>query len=92
MTFSILTLSINGLFATLGIKTFGINDTQHNSASTIMLIVIMLNVALYLFYVESRCAECCYAECRCADVIILSVVAPSPGAMIIKLYTAVTYE
>ncbi len=43
-TFSIKTLSINGLFAALSIMTFSINDTQHNST----LSVIMLNVAFYL--------------------------------------------
>ncbi len=40
MTFSIKTLSIKGLFATLGIMTFSINDTQYNST-----LVFMLNVA-----------------------------------------------
>ncbi len=31
MAFSIMAFSIKGLFATLGITTFSINDTQHNS-------------------------------------------------------------
>ncbi len=43
-TFSIKTLGIKGLFATLSITTFSINDTQHKST----LSVIMLNVAIYL--------------------------------------------
>ncbi len=43
MTLSIKTLSKKGLFVTLSITTFSINDTQHNSA----LSVIMLNVAFY---------------------------------------------
>ncbi len=41
---SIKTLSMKGLFGTLSIMTFSINDTQHNST----LNVIMLNVAFYL--------------------------------------------
>jgi hypothetical protein len=48
MTFSIMTLNIKGLFATFSIMTFSINDTQHNSISTIMPSFIMLNVAFYL--------------------------------------------
>jgi hypothetical protein len=44
MTFTIKTLSIKGLFVTLSITTFSLNDTQHNST----LSVIMLNVAFYL--------------------------------------------
>jgi hypothetical protein len=43
-TFSTKTLSVKGLFATLSIMTFSINDTQHYSTPSI----IMLNVTFYL--------------------------------------------
>ncbi len=39
-------LSINGLFGHLARTTFGINNTQHNSTSAIMLCVVMLNVVI----------------------------------------------
>jgi hypothetical protein len=42
-TLSIKTLSIKGLFATLSTATFSINDSQHNSP----LSVLMLNVTFY---------------------------------------------
>jgi hypothetical protein len=42
-TYSIMTLSVKGLFATPSIMTFSINETQHNST----LCAIMLNVAFY---------------------------------------------
>jgi hypothetical protein len=47
-TFSKMPLYIKGLFVTLSITIFRINDTQHNSTSTIMLIVFRLNVAFCL--------------------------------------------
>jgi hypothetical protein len=61
-TFSIMRLSIKGLFVTLNIS-----DTQHkwDSAlicSAIMLNVIMLSVAFYYHH-----AECHYDKCRCAE-------------------------
>ena len=43
-SFRLMTLSIKGLFATLSIMAFSINDTQHNST----LGVIMLNVSFCL--------------------------------------------
>ncbi len=43
-TLSITTLTIKGLFVTLSITTFSINDTQHNST----LSFIVLNVAFDL--------------------------------------------
>ncbi len=46
MPFSILTLSIKGLFKTLGM-TLGKNDTQNNNT------VIMLIIAFYLFVILS---------------------------------------
>ncbi len=48
--------------------TFSINDTQHNSTSTITLSVIMLNVAFYLCrYAEFSYAECLIFLCRYAE-------------------------
>ncbi len=38
------TFSIKGLFGTLGITTFSINDTEHNSTSVTTLSAIILNV------------------------------------------------
>jgi hypothetical protein len=38
------TFSIKGLFGTLGITTFSISDTQHNSTSVTTLRAIILNV------------------------------------------------
>ncbi len=48
-TFSITTFSIKGLFVTLSIMTFCIHDTQHNSTRALMLSVIVMNVAFYLW-------------------------------------------
>jgi hypothetical protein len=45
-TFNIMTLSIK-FFAILNITTFSKNDSQQNSTSTIMMNVIVLNVAFY---------------------------------------------
>ncbi len=61
-TFSIMRLSIKGLFVTLNIS-----DSQHkwDSAlicSAVMLNVVMLSVAFYYHH-----AECHYAKCRCAE-------------------------
>jgi hypothetical protein len=46
-TFTITTLNIKGLFATLGIMTHGIDDTQNNNTAT-MLSVIRQSGAFYL--------------------------------------------
>ncbi len=51
--FSLMTLRIKGLLATLSI-----NDIQHVSNA------IMLNVANYYCYAECRYAQCHYAKCR----------------------------
>ncbi len=48
ITFSIMTFSKKGLFATLSMMTFSIDDTQHSSTRALMLSVIMLNVTFYL--------------------------------------------
>ncbi len=50
--FSVITLSIRGLFVTLSISV-SINDTKHNNA---------LSYDGFL-YAECHYAECCYAEC-----------------------------
>jgi hypothetical protein len=46
--FGATTFSVKGLFATLSMMTFCINETQYNSTRAIMLSVIMLDVAFYL--------------------------------------------
>jgi hypothetical protein len=68
MTFSIMTLSIKGLYVTISI-----NDTQHiNSlqyavchyAECRVLFVVMLCRFAECRYTECRYAECRYTECR----------------------------
>ncbi len=58
MTFSIMALSIMGLFTTLGI-----NDIEHNNTA-IMMSAVKLCVNCYA---ERHYAECRYVECRGAD-------------------------
>ncbi len=54
-----MTLSINGLFATLSI-----NDKSAQQHFAITLSGTMLSVVFNLFYAECHYAECCYADCR----------------------------
>jgi hypothetical protein len=65
-TFSIMTLSIKGLFVTLSITML-----------CVMLSVNMLGVAFFDCYPEFYYAECSYAECRydeyCGAVCLLQV-------------------
>jgi hypothetical protein len=55
------------LFATLSIMTFSINNTQHNSTGTIILIVIILNVVMLNVVMLSVIM---------LNVVMLNVVAP----------------
>ncbi len=61
VTFSITTLSINGLFVTLSK-----NDTQNKRHSANMLSVIMLRLGLYKYYAARCYTQCHYVECRFA--------------------------
>jgi hypothetical protein len=61
-TYSIMTLSTNGLFSAFSIKTLSRKDKQHNKCA-IMPSVFMLSDVTY-YYAEWLYAECCYAEHR----------------------------
>jgi hypothetical protein len=70
MTFSIMTLSLNGLFATISIRDTQHNGTQNNNTQHWVPLCWVLRF-IYC-YAECRYADCHYAECRGALVFVVT--------------------